>query len=57
MAKIDGSAITKKLKIEMLDLLLYNDFGIRPLDAQGRMLFMEIKEGRFSKKSTIISQF
>jgi len=55
MAKADGSAIKEMLKIEKLDLLILDDFGIQPLDVQSRMLLMEIIEDRHGKKSTIIT--
>lgn len=55
IAKADGSAIKEMLKIEKLDVLILDDFGIQPLDVQSRMLLMEIIEDRHGKKSTIIT--
>lgn len=55
MAKADGSSIKEMLKIEKLDVLILDDFGIQPLDVQSRMLLMEIIEDRHGKKSTIIT--
>jgi DNA replication protein DnaC len=55
MAKADGSAIKEMLRLEKLDVLILNDFGIQPLDVQSRMLLMEIIEDRHGKKSTIIT--
>jgi len=55
MAKADGSAIKEMLKLEKLDVLILDDFGIQPLDVQSRMLLMEIIEDRHGKKSTIIT--
>jgi len=43
------------LKLEKLDVLILDDFGIQPLDVQSRMLLMEIIEDRHGKKSTIIT--
>nr|WP_262916502.1 IS21-like element helper ATPase IstB [Belliella aquatica] len=55
MAKADGSSIKEMLKLEKLDVLILDDFGIQPLDVQSRMLLMEIIEDRHGKKSTIIT--
>jgi DNA replication protein DnaC len=55
MAKADGSAIKEMFKLEKLDVLILDDFGIQPLDVQSRMLLMEIIEDRHGKKSTIIT--
>lgn len=42
-------------KIERLDILILDDFGIQPFDSQGRMSLMDIIEDRHCKKSTIIT--
>lgn len=55
MAKADGSSIKEMIKLEKQDVLILDDFGIQPLDVQGRMLLMEIIEDRHGKKSTIIT--
>ncbi len=55
MAKADGSYVRELIKIEKQDLLLLDDFGIQPLDAQGRASLMEIIEDRHGKSSTIIT--
>ncbi len=55
MAKADGSYINELAKIERQQLLLIDDFGIQPLDAQSRSMFMEIIEDRHGKASTIIT--
>jgi DNA replication protein DnaC len=55
MAKADGSSIKEMIKLEKQDILILDDFGIQPLDIQGRMLLMEIIEDRHGKKSTIIT--
>ena len=55
MAKADGSSIKEMIKLEKQDVLILDDFGIQPLDLQGRMLLMEIIEDRHGKKSTIIT--
>lgn len=55
MAKADASYVRELLKIEKQDLLILDDFGIQPLDAQGRSSLMEIIEDRHGKSSTIIT--
>ena len=55
MAKADGSALKELLKIEKLDLLILDDFGIQPFDQQSRMMLMEIIEDQHGKKSTVFA--
>src|SRR5271168_1720010 len=46
MAKADGSYIKEIAKIERQNLLILDDFGLQPLDAQNRAALMEIIEDR-----------
>ncbi len=55
IAKADGSAIKELLKIEKQDLLILDDFGMQPLDAQSRDVLMDIIEDRHGKHSTVIT--
>jgi DNA replication protein DnaC len=55
MAKADGSYIKEIAKIERGQLLILDDFGIQPFDAQSRASLMEIIEDRHSKGSVIIT--
>jgi DNA replication protein DnaC len=55
LAKADGSYINEIAKIERQHLLILDDFGIQPLDAQSRAMLMEIIEDRHGKGSTIIT--
>lgn len=55
MTKADGSYIKEIKNIERQDLLIIDDFGISPLDAQSRSMLMEIIEDRHGKASTIIT--
>lgn len=55
IAKADGSYIKELARIERQHVLLIDDFGIQPLDAQGRSMLMEIIEDRHGKSSTIIT--
>jgi len=55
MAKADGSLIKELMKIEKQDLLILDDFGIQPMDAQSRTTLIDIIEDRHGKRSTIIT--
>ena len=55
MAKADGSYIKEIAKIEKQQLLILDDFGIQPFDAQSRAALMEIIEDRHSKTSLVIT--
>jgi DNA replication protein DnaC len=55
MAKADGSYIKEIAKIERQNLLILDDFGLNPLDAQSRATLMEIIEDRHEKNSIIIT--
>lgn len=55
MAKADGSYIKEIARMEKHDLLILDDFGIHPLDAQSRAALMEIIEDRHGKGSIIIT--
>lgn len=55
IAKADGSYLRELAKIERQHVLLIDDFGIQPLDAQSRSALMEIIEDRHGKASTIIT--
>lgn len=55
MAKADGSYIREISRIEKQQLLILDDFGIQPFDAQSRAALMEIIEDRHGKSSTIIT--
>jgi DNA replication protein DnaC len=54
LAKADGSYPKEITRIEKSDLLILDDFGLQSLDAQTRMILLEIIEDRYDKKSTII---
>ncbi|MCK4825514.1 IS21-like element helper ATPase IstB [bacterium] len=55
IAKADGSYFKEMGKIEKADLLILDDFGLKPFDNQSRLILMEIIEDRHGRKSTIIS--
>lgn len=55
MAKADGTHLKELTSIEKKDVLILDDFGVQPLDAQGRALLLDIIEDRHSKRTTIIT--
>jgi len=55
IAKADGTYLKELAKIERQQLLIIDDFGIQPLDAQSRNTLMEIIEDRHGKSSTVIT--
>ena len=55
LAKVDGSYLRERTRIEKLDLLIIDDFGIQPLDTHSTMCLMEIMEDRHGKSSTIVT--
>ncbi|TKK64029.1 ATP-binding protein [Ilyomonas limi] len=55
MAKADASYIKEITKIERQHLLILDDFGIQPFDAQSRQSLMEVIEDRHGKSSMIIT--
>jgi DNA replication protein DnaC len=55
MAKADGAHLKELSAIEKKEVLILDDFGIQPLDAQSRALLLDIIEDRHGKRTTIIT--
>lgn len=55
MAKADGSYVREITKIERLDLLILDDFGLQQMDNHSRSILMEIVEDRHGNHSTILT--
>jgi DNA replication protein DnaC len=55
IAKADGSYIKEMNKIEKHDLLILDDFGLKPLDNNQRLVLLELLEDRHGRRSTIIT--
>lgn len=55
MSKADASYAKEIKRIEKVDLLILDDFGLQPLDHQTRLNLLEIIEDRHGKKSTIVT--
>ena len=54
-SKADGSYTKQINKLEKQDLLILDDFGLKPLDNINRHALMEIIEDRHGQRSTIIA--
>ena len=54
-AKADGSYQKILKRIEKQQVLILDDFGLKPMDAHARMALMEIIEDRHQKYATIIT--
>jgi len=55
IAKADGTYIKEISKIEKQDLLILDDFGLKPLDNNQRLILLELLEDRHGKRSTVIT--
>lgn len=53
-AKADGTYLKELSKIEKMDLLILDDFCLKPIDARSRSILLDIIDDRHVKKSTII---
>lgn len=54
-SKADGSYLKRINKLEKQDLVILDDFGLKPLDNINRHALMEIIEDRHGQRSTIIA--
>jgi DNA replication protein DnaC len=55
MSKADGSYLKEVNRIERQHLLILDDFGMQPFDAQKRIALMELIEDRHGKGALIIT--
>jgi DNA replication protein DnaC len=55
LAKVDGSYLRELDKINKMELLILDDFGLQAMDRQDRETLMDIIDDRYDKRSTIIS--
>ena len=54
-AKADGSYFKEMKQLLKQDLLILDDFGLKPFDQDSRLMLLELLEDRYGKKSTIIA--
>ena len=55
LTKADGTYNKELNRIQKQDLLILDDFGLHPFDAQSRLSLLEIMEDRHGRGSTVIS--
>ncbi len=55
IAKADGSYIKEIDSIEKQDLLILDDFALKPHDNNQRLILLKLLEDRHGKRSTIIT--
>ena len=55
LAKLDGSYIKLLNHLEKVNLLIFDDFGLQPLEHQVKLALLQILEDRYQNKSTIIA--
>jgi len=55
LAKIDGTYSKELKKLQKIDLLILDDFGLQAFDNYAREALMDIIEDRYNIKSTIVS--
>ena len=55
LAKADGSFMRELNKIERMNLLILDDWGLQPLDMQTKLSLLQIIEDRHGRSSTIIT--
>lgn len=55
LAKAKGTVLSDLKRIERMDVLILDDFGLQPFDAQSRIALLDVIEDRHQKHSTIIT--
>lgn len=55
LAKLEGNYIKLLNRIKKAPLLILDDFGLQPMDQQGRQALMDIIEDRHSQAATIVA--
>jgi DNA replication protein DnaC len=55
IAKADGSYAKELAKLERMQLLILDDWGLQPLDHHAKMAIMQLIEDRHGKYSTVIT--
>ena len=55
LAKLDGTFIKLLNQLEKTSLLILDDFGLQPLNADTRLALLQILEDRYKRKATIIA--
>jgi len=53
LCPVFGDSYKELTKIQKLDVIILDDFGLEPLDAQSRFTLLEILEDRHGRKSSV----
>jgi DNA replication protein DnaC len=55
LAKMDGTLLKVVNHIERNDLVIFDDFGLQPLDNNSRLALLQILEDCYQRKSVIVT--
>jgi DNA replication protein DnaC len=55
LAQAKGTMLAELKRIERLEMLILDDFGLQPFDPRSRLALLDIIEDRHQKRSTVIS--
>ena len=55
LAHGDGSFVRRLKSLGAVELLIFDDWGLEPLDAQARHDLLEILEDRYGRRSTLVT--
>jgi DNA replication protein DnaC len=55
LAKVDGTYIKELKKLQNMDLLILDDFGLQAFDQHARETLMDIIDDRFNQNSTVVA--
>ena len=55
LTKLDGSYLKQINHFERTPLIIFDDFGLQPLDQHSKLALLQILEDRYAKKSVIIT--
>lgn len=55
IAKLDGSLLNVINRIEKNDLVIFDDFGLQPLDNNSRLALLQILEDCYQRKSVVVT--
>lgn len=51
LAKAKGTVLSDLKRIERMDVLILDDFGLQPFDSQSRIALLDVIEDRHQKQS------
>lgn len=55
LSKLDGTFLKMITSLEKNDLIIFDDFGLQPMDVNTRLALLQILEERYERKSIIIA--